>query len=272
MTFPQSLLLVGCGNMAGAMLHRWLATGLDPASVTVIRPSGKPVADGTRVFTETPDDAPPPAIVMLGMKPQQLDEVAPTLTPVLGPDTILLSILAGVEIDSLRARFPAPRTIVRVMPNTPSRIGKGATILFADGGEAPVCAAVEELMRPLGLVEWIDDESAFDIVTTLTASGPAFVFRFIGALADAAAARGMDPDRARRLAVATVEGAAGLAAAAGEDPKDLADRVASPGGTTRAGLSVLDADDRLRSLIRDTFAATIAREREMRAEAGRASA
>ncbi len=258
--------LIGAGNMAGAMLNRWLATGMDPASVTVVRPSGRPVADGVRVLTQVPDE-PPPAMLMLGMKPQQLDQVAPTFAPALGKDTILLSILAGAEIASLRARFPIPRNIVRVMPNTPSRVGKGATILFAEDADPAARTAVTSLMTPLGLVEWIDDESLFDIVTTLTASGPAFIFRFIAALAEGATALGMDAERAQRLAIATVEGAAALAAASDVGPRELAERVASPGGTTRAGLAVLDADDRLGRLVRDTFEATVRREQEMRAEA-----
>ncbi len=266
MKLAGPLWLIGGGNMAGAMLSRWLATGLDPACVTVIRPSGKPVAEGVRVLTTVPDD-PPPAMVMLGMKPHQLDQVAPTLAPALGEDTILLSILAGAEIASLRTRFPAPRNIVRVMPNTPARVGKGATILFAPDGAPEMLAAVERLMTPLGLVEWVDDERLFDIVTTLTGSGPAFVFRFIAALADGAVALGMDPARAQRLALVTVEGATVLAGASGESPDALAERVASPGGTTRAGLAVLDADDRLRRLIQDTFAAAVRREQEMRAAA-----
>ena len=269
--FPPSLWLIGCGNMAGAMLSRWLDTGLDPATVTVIRPSGKPVADGVRVLTAIPDE-PPPACVMLGMKPQQLDQVAPSLAPRLAEDTILLSILAGAEVASLRTRFSAPRNIVRVMPNTPARVGKGAIILFARDGEPAALAAVEALMAPLGLVEWVDDEQLFDIVTTLTGSGPAFVFRFIAALADGAVALGMDPARARRLALATVEGATALASASDESPDDLANRVASPGGTTRAGLAVLNSDDRLRRLIQETFAAAVRREQEMRAAARGAGA
>lgn len=266
--FPSNIWLIGCGNMAGAMLRRWLDTGLDPATMTVIRPSGKPVANGVRVLTQVPDE-PAPALVLLGMKPQQLDAVAPVLAPALGPDTILVSILAGAELASLRTRFSTPRTIVRAMPNTPCAVGKGATILFAGDGQPEALAAAERLMEPLGLVEWIDDEALFDIVTTLTASGPAFIFRFIAALADGATALGMAPDQARRLAIVTVEGAAALAAASDESPGNLADRVASPGGTTRAGLNVLDADSRLARLVHETLAAAVAREREMRAEARR---
>jgi pyrroline-5-carboxylate reductase len=266
--YPAPLWLVGCGNMAGAMLHRWLDAGMDPAQVTVIRPSGAPVAPGVRVLTEAPAGE-TPAMLMLGTKPQILDQVAPSIIPALGTETILISILAGAEVASLRARFPVPRTIVRAMPNTPVALGKGSTILFAEGGDPAALATVERLMRPLGLVEWIQDEHSLDIVTALTASGPAFIFRFISALADGAVALGMDREQAQRLAIVTVEGAAALASASNENPRELADRVASPGGTTRAGLNVLDSDDRLRRLVHETFQASVSRELEMRAEARR---
>ena len=85
--------LVGCGNMAGAMLSRWLDCGLDPREVTVIRKSGAPVAEGVTVITAPPPDGPVPALVMLGVKPQMLDLVAPDLAPTLGPETLLVSIL-----------------------------------------------------------------------------------------------------------------------------------------------------------------------------------
>src|SRR3954469_1509202 len=127
---PGPLFLIGCGNMAGAMLKGWLDAGADPSEITVIRPSGRPVGEGVRVLTALPEDE-IPALVLLGVKPQKLDEVAPTLAPALEAETILVSILAGVELASLRARFAAPRAIVRAMPNLPVRLGKGVTALFA---------------------------------------------------------------------------------------------------------------------------------------------
>src|ERR671921_495615 len=131
LSLPGPLWLIGCGNMAGAMLDRWLASGVDPRKVTVVRPSGRPAADGVRVLTSLPEDE-VPALVMLGVKPQKLDEVAPLLAPVLEPETTLISILAGVEMSSLRRRFPQPRLIVRAMPNTPVRLNKGAIGLYSD--------------------------------------------------------------------------------------------------------------------------------------------
>ena len=256
--------LVGCGNMGGAMLRRWLGQGLDPSRVTVIRRSGAAVADGVTVLTAPPPDGAAPAMVMLGVKPQMLDQVAPAIAPMLAAETVLVSILAGVELAALSRRFAAPRTILRAMPNTPVGIGRGAVALAGAGLDAGVRARAEALMAPLGLVEWVD-EALFDVVTALSGSGPAFLFRFIDALAHAGAGAGLPPEQAARLALATVAGAGVLAADAGETPRLLADRVASPGGSTRRGLDVLDRPDGLAALLRATLAAAIERNREMAA-------
>lgn len=254
--------LVGCGNMAGAMLSRWLACGLDPARVTVIRPSGRDVAVGVRVVTALPVGDPVPALVLLGVKPQKLGDVAPNLAPVVGGDTILVSILAGVDQPTLRRRFGQAGAIVRAMPNTPVAIGRGVVALHGDT-PAAVAVTIEALMAPLGLVEWIADEALFDAVTALAGSGPAFLFRFVDALAAGGVALGLAPAQAARLALATADGAAGLALGAAEPPAALADRVASPGGSTRAGLEVLDRDAGLRRLIADTLAAATRRNAEL---------
>ncbi|MEH3107928.1 MAG: pyrroline-5-carboxylate reductase [Sphingomonas fennica] len=264
---PAPIWSVGAGNMGGAMLTRWLATGLDPATLTVIRRSGVPFAPGVTVLTAPPADAPPPALLLLGVKPQMLDAVAPTLAVAVGPRTILVSILAGVEIAALRARFPSAGTIVRAMPNTPVAIGRGVVALAMEApGDAEARATVHALMTRLGLVEWLD-EALFDQVTALAGSGPAFLYRFVDALAAAGTAAGLPPDQSRRLATATVAGAADLAERATEDCATLADRVASPGGSTRRGLDVLDDGAALAALLTRTIAAAVARNREMAAAA-----
>jgi len=255
LTVPGPLWLIGCGNMAGAMLERWLFCGLDPRQVTVVRPSGRAVADKVRVLTVLPEDE-VPALVLLGVKPQKLGEVAPVVLPVLQPETILVSILAGVEQATLHARFPAPGTIVRAMPNTPVRLGKGVVDLYSDSEDREARGAVDALMKPLGLAEWFPDEASFALAGHLTGAGPAFLFRFIDALAGAAAELGLPPDQAERLARGMVEGAGALAAASNVPPSELARRVASPGGTTEAGLEILDERDRLRSLILRTLDAS----------------
>jgi pyrroline-5-carboxylate reductase len=262
---PGTIWLAGCGNMAGAMLRRWLDTGLDPACFTVIRPSGAAVAEGVRVLTAPPVDEPGPDLLLLGVKPQKLDEAAPALTPHAGGGTMLVSILAGVEAAALARRFPDAGAIVRAMPNTPVATGRGVVALHG-GGEAAL-ARVAALMAPLGLVERIADESLFDAVTALAGSGPAFLFRFVDALAAAGAALGLPEDQSLRLALATVDGAAGLAIGSGESPARLAERVASPGGSTRAGLDVLDRDRALGTLIEAMLVAATRRNAEMAAAA-----
>jgi pyrroline-5-carboxylate reductase len=261
---PTRLWLVGAGNMGGAMLRRWVASGaVDAAGVTVIDPGAPLVPDGVRVVAAPPEEA-APDILMLGVKPQMLDAVAPAYAG-LRP-AVMVSILAGVEEAALVARVPAD-SIVRAMPNLPVGIGKGVVALHSSTASAEGCGAVEALMAPLGLVEWIATEEMFDAVTALSGCGPGFVYRFIDALAEAGAALGLPADQAARLALATVEGAGLLAAAAGEPPAVLADRVASPGGSTREGLNVLDRDDALKRLMAETLAASAQRNAEMAAAA-----
>lgn len=254
--FDQPLFLVGCGTMAGAMLGRWLESGLDPARVTVLRPSGKAVAGGAAVLTSFPDRLPERAVVMLGMKPQQLAAVAPDLKARWRDDLTLVSLLAGISVGHLAGTIAPPAHVVRVMPNTPVALGKGVCALYADAAlDAGRRQAAQQLMQPLGLAEWIADEGLFNLVTALTGCGPAFLFRFIDALARGAGALGLEDGQAQRFAIAMVEGAAALASRAEVDPATLADKVASKGGMTREGLDVMDAGHRLDGLILDTLRA-----------------
>ena len=263
---PGPLWLAGCGNMAGAMLGRWIEEGVDPAHVSVIRPSGAGCGEGIRVTRDYPEDE-VPAIVLLGMKPYQIDVVAPALAPILDEETILVSILAGVELASLRARFARPRTIIRAMPNLPVRIGKGAVGLCSDSKDMTARMLVTGLMATLGHAEWFEDETKFQLAGHLTGAGPAFLFRFVDALTAAAEQLGLPFDQAQRLALKMIEGAAALAATSNDDPETLARKVASPGGTTEAGLAILDADRALFDLVERTLAASLARGLEMAAEA-----
>lgn len=260
--------LVGCGNMGGAMLRRWIASGIDPASVTVIDPGTPAVPDGVRVVAEAREAGLCPYTIVLAVKPQQIDAAADAiLLPVMaGHPALLLSILAGVEEHSLLARFGAD-VVVRAMPNLPVAIGRGVTALYTSASDEDARAAAEALARPLGHVEWIAEEAQFDAVTALSGCGPGFVFRFADALAAAGAALGLPADQAQRLALATLEGSALMAAAADVPPAILADRVASPGGSTREGLNVLDRDDALVRLLTETLAASARRNAQLAAAA-----
>jgi len=267
---PGPLWFVGCGNMGSAMLDGWVAAGIDPAHVTVVRPTGRPVGHDVRVLTDYPEDE-VPAIALLAMKPYQLDTVAPALAPILDRGTMLVSILAGVELASLRARFAAPVTVLRAMPNLPVRLGKGVVNLCGEGADPTARVMATGLMAALGHAEWFDDESLFALAGHLTGAGPAFLFRFIDALAAAGEALGLPFEQAARLALRMVEGAAALAAASPDDPEALARRVASPGGTTEAGLKILDDERALADLMLRTLEASRLRGAEM-ALAARAAA
>jgi pyrroline-5-carboxylate reductase len=259
--------LVGAGNMGGAMLRGWIAAGRDPATILVIDPAATNMPEGVLALAAPPPDGAAPALLVLAVKPQLLDVVAPALAPVLEAETMLVSILAGVEIGSLRRRFARPRVVVRAMPNLPAAIGRGVTALYGEGLDEAGRETAAGLVAPLGAVEWILGEGLFDAVTALSGCGPGFLFRFVEALAEAGAALGLPADQAMRLARATVEGSATMAASSDESPAVLADRVASPGGSTREGLNILDAGDALKLLMRRTLAAAAARNAEMAAAA-----
>ena len=154
------------------------------------------------------------------------------------------------------------------MPNLPVSLRKGVTDLHTDGSsDEGGKAEVERLMRALGHVEWFDDETLFAVAGTLTAAAPAFLYRFLDALAAAGEELGLPAEQAARLAVVMADGASALAVRSEASPEELARRVASPGGTTEAGLRVLDGEDGLKVLVLRTLEASRRRGQEMAAAA-----
>lgn len=240
--WPSSLVLAGAGKMGGAMLRGWLAGGLSPEAVRILDPHLSEAARaGWRAhgITDGPPQI-PPEVLVLAVKPQGLAEAAPGLAAFTGKETLVVSILAGKTLASLRAALPDAGAIVRAMPNLPAAIGRGAT---GAAGEARVSSAqratATTLLEAVGVVEWLD-ESLIDAVTAVSGSGPAYVFHLTERLAEAGVAAGLPSDVATRLARATVEGAAALMAAEPDRaPAALREAVTSPGGTTAAALEVL---------------------------------
>jgi len=264
MTELPATWLVGCGNMAGAMVEGWRRAGVDLSHAVAIRPSGGSV-DGVRTVTELPEGT--PRFALLGIKPQKLDEVAPVLADKLGPETTLVSILAGVEAASLRHRFPAAGAIVRAMPNLPVSEGCGVVALFSPDAGAQLRDELHRLFGMLGTSVWTASEDELVAIGSVAGAGPAYVARFIAALAKAGEGRGLEPELAARVALETVFGTAVMARARDEAMDEVARRVASPKGTTEAGLAVLDAGHALDHLVADTIAAAARRSRELAAEA-----
>lgn len=257
--FSGDFLLLGCGNMAGAMLDRWLAAGLSPERVTIVDPFAAP-RDNIRQFANLDEwiaSGGKADWIMLGMKPQQLSEVAEQLAPLLTADSHLLSILAGVSVKDLAERFSGAGAHVRLLPNLPARIGAGVTAVTQGGNSDD--AMVNALLESLGQVIRLPDDSNMDLVTAFTGSGPAFVFRMIEAYAAAGERLGLPSEEALAFANATFAGATALLADSGEKPAALVSKVASKGGTTQAGLDVLDTDGQLAALFTNVL--RVARDR-----------
>ncbi len=254
-TSAGGLWLLGCGNMGGALLARWLEEGLGP--IRVIDPALAAAPEGTALGLP---EAGAPDILVLAVKPQVWRQAAGPLAERIGMATLVVSIMAGVTIADLASVF-GRSAIIRAMPNTPAAIGKGVTGLFTNGNSMAEAAA-EAVFSPAGATVWLEAESDFDALTAVSGSGPAYVFGFIEALAAAGEAAGLAPGLAARLARATVTGAAALAAADAATPaEELRQRVTSPGGTTAAGLAVLMPG--LVPLVTDTVAAAAARSKAL---------
>lgn len=257
----QRILFFGYGTMASAMLEGWLASGIEPERFTIYNPRPKPAPEGVSFTTKIPEgsfDA-----VVLGVKPQKLAEIAGEVAPLAGADTVVMSMLAAIDLDALARRFPNAAGIVRLMPNLAVAIGMSPNALVERGLSKAQRDAVTDLASRLGSAEWLADEGQFDLITALTGSGPGFVYRFIDALAGGAAELGMEREQAERLAKQMVVGAAALAADSPHSPGELARRVASPGGTTQKGLDVLDEGEALQELLTRCLKATSDREREL---------
>jgi pyrroline-5-carboxylate reductase len=262
---PRPTWFVGCGNMGGAILDGWRVAGLDLGAVTVIRPSGKTV-EGTRTLTSFAEAGAPPQLAVLAFKPQKLDEIVPQLRQFLSAKTVVVSLLAGVEADSLRRRFPGAGAIVRAIPNLPVAIRRGVTGLYSRDTDERTEQEIGNLFSALGFAMWMADEDKLAALGSVAGAGPAYVARFIAALTKAGQKRGLSEEIAGVIARETVLGTSWLAATTGEDMESIARRVASPNGTTEAGLAVLDRDAVLDDLVAVTIEAAARRGSEIAEE------
>jgi pyrroline-5-carboxylate reductase len=269
------LLLIGAGRMGSALLKGWLAQGVAPDRIFVQEPSlAADVAALIRdagIGTGTPPVLPAaPAVVVLAVKPQAMDDVLPPLGTLTSPDVLVISIAAGTTIANIARHFAPDTAIVRAMPNTPAAIGRGITALYANGFVLPeqqeACAA---LLGAVGETVWLANEAQMDAVTALSGSGPAYVFLLAECMANAGEAAGLAPDLAARLARATVSGAGELLYRSDLEPAELRRNVTSPGGTTAAALSVLIGDGQrgdsgpMQELLRKAIEAAARRSREL---------
>lgn len=261
------LLLVGCGKMGGALLQGWLAA--EPTSeFYVVEPGLGTIDDHPRVKSFSAVDEIPSDvvfdIVVIAVKPQVMETVLPDLSSVVSRGSAVISIAAGIRISRFEAAFGTETQVIRVMPNTPAAVGQGVSVLVANSpcGEETKRQA-SALLKAVGTVEWVEDESLIDPVTAISGGGPAYVFLLIETLAAAGIELGLEPGMAMRLARQTVIGSGALAAASDEEAGQLRRNVTSPKGTTEAALQVLMAKDALQPLITRAMRAASDRGREL---------
>ncbi|SFD19297.1 pyrroline-5-carboxylate reductase [Tropicimonas isoalkanivorans] len=239
----RGLMLLGCGKMGSAMLQGWLSGGLPAEAVTVLdpHPSDWLHAQGVRLNEEMPAD---PAVVLVAVKPQMMEEALPRIARFGGGETLVVSVAAGTPIKRFEDALGAETPVVRAMPNTPAAVGRGITAII---GSARVSDAqldlAERLLEPTGQVVRLESETQMDAVTGVSGSGPAYVFHMVEALALAGEAQGLPSGLAMDLARATVTGAGALLDASEENAEQLRINVTSPGGTTAAALEVLMSEE-----------------------------
>jgi pyrroline-5-carboxylate reductase len=267
---PLPTWFVGCGNMGRAILDGWRGAGIDLSPVVAIDPA-KPSIDGVKTVASPAEAGSPPKLVVLGFKPQKLDEVAGQLKTWLTSKAVVVSLLVGVEAASLRERLPKAGPIVRALPNLPVAVRRGVVALYSDEADDAVRQQLANVFGPLGFAPWMADEAKLASVGSVAGAGPAYVARFIAALTKAAEQRGLSPEIASTIALETVFGTAWIAAASGESMDAIVNRVASPKGTTQAGLDVLDKDEALDQLIALTIDAAARRGTDLANEAKLAS-
>ena len=241
---PSTLVFIGGGNMASAIIGGLLQSGTRPEQILVVEPYAaqrdKLAADfGIAAQAEADATLAQAGTVVWAVKPQSFGEAAAPCAAHVG-GALHLSVMAGIRSDAI-ARAVGTERVVRAMPNTPALIGQGISGLYA----RPAVSEAERerisaLLAPTGAVLWVAQETDLDAVTAISGSGPAYVFLFLEAMVTAAQQMGLSAEQGKALALATFGGATELARRSPETPATLRERVTSKGGTTYAALTAMN--------------------------------
>lgn len=259
----MSLLVIGCGKMGGALVSRW--ANQIGTSITVADRSLKIVPPGS-ALVNMPSELEGMLFdkVVIAVKPQVVAEVVPHYLPYIREGACVLSIAAGISIESL-VNVVGDRAVIRMMPNLPAEIGKGVTGYFGNDKSSPADIAFAKLLTEcVGLSLQVSQEEDLDKVTAVAGSGTGYAFEIIRCWVEAAEAIGLSPSVSRELVLATVRGAVDLASAKSESIEVLRNSVTSPNGTTAAGLAKLRENESMEKLLKATVDAALARAIELR--------
>lgn len=255
----STIVFIGGGNMAGALIGGLLRAGRPPASILVVEPAASQRerlarAHGVAPLAAADERLAAAGTVVWAVKPQLFGVAASPCAPFVG-QALQLSVMAGIRSAALVAATGSMR-VVRAMPNTPALIGRGIAGLYArDAVSAAERAEAVALLAPTGALLWVAQEDDLDAVTALSGSGPAYVFYFVEAMMQAAAEMGLTPAQGRQLALATFDGATALAAASSEPPETLRAQVTSKGGTTFAAIAAMEDSGVKSAIVRALHAA-----------------
>lgn len=272
-----SIAIIGAGSMGGAILQGLVRSGLAAGGVTVTnrtRAKAEPLADLPGVTSVALEDQPDgntraaaaARIVLVGVKPVMVPDLLREIAPHLSPDAIVVSLAAGVTIATFESILPAGASVLRSMPNTPAVVGRAVTGLSAGTAATPEdTALVRALFETVGTVIEVP-ESQIDALSTISGSGPAYVFLLIEEFTRAAIGKGFSEADARTMAEQTFIGATALLAASDVDPAELRRRVTSPKGTTERAVAVLQ-DAHLDDVFVRATDAALERARELAAGA-----
>lgn len=272
MSNSSTISFIGAGNMASAIIGGMLDNGYQAGNIWVSAPDDSHLQAlrdrfGVSVTTDNRYCAQQADMVVLAVKPQVMAEVCRDIAPVVqNTRPLMVSIAAGLTSDTLDGWLGGGLPLVRVMPNTPSLVGKGAAGLFANAAvTAEQKTMVQSVFESIGSALWVDDEEQLHGVTALSGSGPAYFFLMLEALEAAATEAGIAPKTARELAIQTMAGAAEMAARSEHDPAQLKRNVMSPGGTTERAINTFE-DGGMRDLVQKAYNAAFERSQEMSKE------
>lgn len=265
---------IGGGNMARCLIGGLIANGFPANKIRVADPNSEilnSLAAGysVNIYQDNVAAIKDADVVVLAVKPQQMQSVVRSLGTHWKPECLLISIAAGIRLNAIsRWLAHADAAIVRTMPNTPSLVQAGATALFANSHTRHDQRELAEgIMRAVGLAIWLDDEQHMDAVTALSGSGPAYFFLVMEAMESAAKRLGLDENTARMLCLETAFGAAKMALESGDNAATLRQKVTSPGGTTERAIHELQ-DGGLTGLFENAMVAAALRSRELADQLG----
>lgn len=263
------IVFIGGGNMARSLIGGLVADGLPAQQIHVLDTQTsilKALQQDYNVHThdDLANAVQSAEVIVLAIKPQQMQDVVKALATVWPANAVLISIAAGIRLGDVDRWLQQPAAaIVRAMPNTPSLVQAGATALFAnDQVNNQQREQAEAILRAVGLAIWLDDETKMDAVTALSGSGPAYFFLVMEAMENAAIELGLPQETARLLCLETAFGAAKMALESGVPANQLRQQVTSPGGTTERAIHELE-DGGLHGLFENALVAAALRAREL---------